>query len=944
MSESAPMSDGDRLIATLQTCFRELLKNQEEQGDRLYRTLEALKPPAPTADRKTTFWNTYMKLADEHDKEFSQKYGTDLDTTLIFAGLFSAVSSAFIIQIQPLLVSNVPTTIVVVQSMLYISLFTTLLAALLAVLGKQWIMYYGAAGSRGTIEERGLERQRKLDGLVKWKFETVLQMFPLLLQLALLLFATSMSVFLFTVHRLIAIIVLVLTAIGLGSYLFLLVSAAIYPDSPFQTPLTPFLGQLVSPGLRWIYDVLRALRWTIGRRLLLLPRDSVLRLLPRFAPKEQLRSDPTDSYKDWDLAPTSPEVPAVLWILGTSTDPMVIGTAAEMGLDLQWPIEWDDQSALAVVVRLGGTLTSTFEEPGFTDTVRKGMSHIAIPCAKLFCMLSLVTQRKPDLWILHLPHMSAISLKTMEFNLVLNLLRQQTDVLQDWIRSPATLRWVLYLIPFQKPRHFISHIRAEEFMTQFSEYVPRLDPPSFTNYLCCVWSFFSPMKQRIIVQMDKSGLWDVLLTGFFRVVPADTLQTSRILHLTAKLATGVVGRIPRRCDPVNTVNVIQGMLRFCNSLPREAGWLGVVISAAKLIRVNHSDLHSTALQFYRYFSPHRELPTVGAQEITGIYMALEHVPKVLEEGSEPDAWDSDTILAVDGLLQVLACNSSLPDDPPLQSLRVILLALSASTDVAFTAFLVLSRAKSWFLSPKLHPVMHQFPVVRHLGRVALEFQDEAYLDFLQNSYFDIIRTVATRPEWRPALWAELPTWLRLFPESSFYDGIPKTFISVIQSVWVPEFDEQHHFRDEREYCVALSLAALSNVWGATEFPVSPPALQFVSLVDCTVSTALYFIDGGGMPGPAMAIFYTRLCESLAQAAAKAKAAILSNPAGADSGLALDIVQFPNRLALFAEELAGEFSVEFGPSRWSADGLTSQSSWKDFRRRLGSTINAYEDFV
>jgi hypothetical protein len=27
-----------------------------------------------------------MKLADEHDKEFQQKYSTDLDTALIFVG------------------------------------------------------------------------------------------------------------------------------------------------------------------------------------------------------------------------------------------------------------------------------------------------------------------------------------------------------------------------------------------------------------------------------------------------------------------------------------------------------------------------------------------------------------------------------------------------------------------------------------------------------------------------------------------------------------------------------------------------------------------------------------------------------------------------------------------------------------------------------------------
>ncbi|KAJ7144216.1 hypothetical protein C8R44DRAFT_973842 [Mycena epipterygia] len=159
-------SDTDRLIAALQLGFQDLVKKQEEhsksqkeQAERLHKAVEALKTQAPVTDKKTAFWNSYMKLADEHDKEFKEKYSTDLDTALIFAGLFSAVSSAFIIQIQQQLSPHSATIIVIVQSLLYTSLFTTLLAALLAILGKQWIMYFQAAGSRGTIEERGLERQ-----------------------------------------------------------------------------------------------------------------------------------------------------------------------------------------------------------------------------------------------------------------------------------------------------------------------------------------------------------------------------------------------------------------------------------------------------------------------------------------------------------------------------------------------------------------------------------------------------------------------------------------------------------------------------------------------------------------------------------------------------------------------------------------------------------------
>ncbi|KAJ7921693.1 hypothetical protein B0H13DRAFT_2414869 [Mycena leptocephala] len=122
-SDPHAVSDNEQLITVLKTCFSDLIRKQEE----IHKAVEALKPQAATTDKKTAFWTSYMKLADEHDKEFQQKYSTDLDTALIFAGLFSAVSSAFIIQIQPQPPFTVNT--VTVLSLLYISLFTTLLAA-----------------------------------------------------------------------------------------------------------------------------------------------------------------------------------------------------------------------------------------------------------------------------------------------------------------------------------------------------------------------------------------------------------------------------------------------------------------------------------------------------------------------------------------------------------------------------------------------------------------------------------------------------------------------------------------------------------------------------------------------------------------------------------------------------------------------------------------------
>ncbi|KAJ7908669.1 hypothetical protein B0H13DRAFT_2193229, partial [Mycena leptocephala] len=161
----------NEFLSALKLCFRDLKLGNEVQTYRLEKALEALKPKLPVFDKTTAFWNAYKVVADEFDKEFHQKYNTDLDTALIFAGLFLAVSSAFIIQIQPelqqdptatnqalarLLINNFngslfsdaevsiprwngPAKIIVwVEILLYSSLSFSLSCALLAVLGKQW--------------------------------------------------------------------------------------------------------------------------------------------------------------------------------------------------------------------------------------------------------------------------------------------------------------------------------------------------------------------------------------------------------------------------------------------------------------------------------------------------------------------------------------------------------------------------------------------------------------------------------------------------------------------------------------------------------------------------------------------------------------------------------------------------------------------------------------
>ena len=214
-----------------------------------------------------------------------KKYDEDLSTTLIFvscercsglrvltqpqAGLFSAITSAFILDVQPRLQpdtgeetaallrvliykvdnttfgnnpptlpqwSGPPHTIVQVQAILYASLAASLLSALLAMLGKQWLNRYALTDMRGTAIERSQNRQRKLDGIVTWYFDYVMELLPLMLQAALLLLGCALARYLWGVDITVASVVLSVTSSGVILYILILATGAASESCPYQTP------------------------------------------------------------------------------------------------------------------------------------------------------------------------------------------------------------------------------------------------------------------------------------------------------------------------------------------------------------------------------------------------------------------------------------------------------------------------------------------------------------------------------------------------------------------------------------------------------------------------------------------------------------------------------------------------------------------------------------
>ncbi|KAG1842489.1 hypothetical protein DFJ58DRAFT_54224 [Suillus subalutaceus] len=51
-------------------------------------------------DDRSRFWGQYKRVAEEYDDEFLERYNGDMDIVLIFSGLFSAVSTTFIVAME----------------------------------------------------------------------------------------------------------------------------------------------------------------------------------------------------------------------------------------------------------------------------------------------------------------------------------------------------------------------------------------------------------------------------------------------------------------------------------------------------------------------------------------------------------------------------------------------------------------------------------------------------------------------------------------------------------------------------------------------------------------------------------------------------------------------------------------------------------------------------
>ena len=126
---------------------------------------------------------------------------------------------------------------------MYASLLISLLAAFVAMLGKQWLNRYLRNAGGSTIERCG-DRQRKCDGLKKWPFHLFVESLPVMLQVALLLLACGLCKHMASINTPVAGVLITLTVLGVVFYLGVVIVGASSYECPFQTPVSVALRSM----------------------------------------------------------------------------------------------------------------------------------------------------------------------------------------------------------------------------------------------------------------------------------------------------------------------------------------------------------------------------------------------------------------------------------------------------------------------------------------------------------------------------------------------------------------------------------------------------------------------------------------------------------------------------------------------------------------------------
>ncbi|CAE6379568.1 unnamed protein product [Rhizoctonia solani] len=230
-------------------------------------------------------WRLYQKEAKAQDRELVQSRDRNLDTMLLFAGLFSAVLTAFLVESTSLLEpdqanisislllsiaqsqqrmeagvsSPTPSSITIpsfkpsnaarwINILWYLSLVLSLGAAMVAMLAKEWLSWFQLYKTR-VPRKYALERQSRYEGLESWGAVVLIDFLPTVLHVSLLLFTLGLIIRLWIIDFVVASVVTAAASATALFYIGTVLLGALRELCPFKSRVSKYVRLLIKSCL-----------------------------------------------------------------------------------------------------------------------------------------------------------------------------------------------------------------------------------------------------------------------------------------------------------------------------------------------------------------------------------------------------------------------------------------------------------------------------------------------------------------------------------------------------------------------------------------------------------------------------------------------------------------------------------------------------------------------
>ncbi|KAK7019574.1 hypothetical protein R3P38DRAFT_3359135 [Favolaschia claudopus] len=427
-------------------------------------------------------WAIYASEAEKYDKGLVESWKSDMEGILIFAGLFSAVLTAFLIEsyktlnpdpedLTVLLLTRIseqivasahgnashippplelndngPTrTALACNALWFLSLGLSLSCALIATLLEQWAREFL---HRTDIHSAPVIRARVFSflyyGLRRFNMHAVVDIIPFLLHLSLLLFFSGLIAFLVPVNTGIALIAAVMLFVVAATYSVLTVFPLRYLDSPYRTPLT---------GLFWRSYQYFKIRWN-RQHSPPGPVDeaahSEIAVETMVAAISRVAAEPSDERVSRDLK-------ALVWTVKSLADDTEFEPFVDAISDILWGLQGCRTAHYAFLHNLVNN-PQTLLHARIINLYRSCDAGILTPVAlkrrKIICCKALWT----TIGLLEAPDSYGVNLKWLE--------EKDSEVLQYIISAEAMVCWNV----FEKEKHVLNtHLESLERLQAMSE-------------------------------------------------------------------------------------------------------------------------------------------------------------------------------------------------------------------------------------------------------------------------------------------------------------------------------------------------------------------------------------------------------------------------------------------------------------------------------------------